>query len=127
MTAFWFATVAVALTVSVANLTTLLNQWWGSIQAAIAHMVVYGDEHDPPDRKKHPRHAYHWWGYRADLRHAGLRVERLTDEQRDEASIRCLQDGAAYPSECQPWGPYHQPYIAEVQKEQERWEREHYS
>jgi ParB/RepB/Spo0J family partition protein len=125
MTAFWYATATVALAVSVADLAKLVDQWWGSIQSAIGYMFIHGDEQTPPDSKKYPRQSYDWWGYRSDLRHAGLleaceEEDRLTKEQWLDASMKVCRDGAAYPSECQAWGPYHEPYMVEVEKERER-------
>jgi hypothetical protein len=85
-------------------------------------MHLYGREHEPPDWKKAKLHAHDWWGYRSDLRHAGLLdaclYQRLTDEQWLEASTYVCREGMVYPSACQAWGLYHQAYMAEVQREQ---------
>jgi ParB/RepB/Spo0J family partition protein len=128
MTAFWYASAAIAGQLSVAKLARLITLWWEIIQAAIFHMDIYGDEQEPPDPKKYPRHASDWWGYRSDLRHAGLldawHEQRLTTEQRMDAAKQVLSQGPAYPSGSQPWGPYGEAYAAEIAKEAERRERE---
>jgi len=122
MTAFWYATVAVAYELSVVDLDALISRWWDLIQSGIAFMRLHGNEHDPPDRAHQTRHWYDWWGYRSDLRHAGLLEaclhQGLTDKQWQEASIYVCREGMVYPSECQAWGPYHDAYMAEVQREE---------
>jgi ParB/RepB/Spo0J family partition protein len=127
MTAFWYASAAIAGQLSVVTLNKLLTMWWDSIQSAIGHMFLYGDDPEPPDPKKYPRQAHDWWGYRADLRHAGLleacKEKRLTKEQWLDASIKVCRDGPSYPSACQEWGPYGEAYAAEIAKEAECQER----
>jgi hypothetical protein len=128
MTAFWYASAAIAGQLSVVTLNKLLDAWWDSIQSAIGYMFIHGDDSEPPDRKKYPRQAHDWWGYRSDLRHAGLleacEEKRLTKEQWLQASDKVCNHGMAYPSACQEWGPYGKAYAAEIAKEAERRERE---
>jgi ParB/RepB/Spo0J family partition protein len=124
MAAFWWASAAVALELSVVDLSTVLTHWWHILQAAIAHMFIYGEQRQPPDPKLNRRHAYDWWGYRADLRHAGLlnacEALELSDEQWQGASIEVCRNGAAYPSGSQAYGPYHKQYMAAVREEEEQ-------
>ena len=100
------------------------SQWWDILQAAIVFMMRFGHEEHPPDPKWGKRHAYEWWGYRADLRHAGLleacRTGRLAPEQQWEVAEQVTRNGAAYPSGSQAWGPYHAIYKAEVEREEEQ-------
>jgi ParB/RepB/Spo0J family partition protein len=124
MTAFWYASAAIAGRLSVVTLTHLLTMWRQSIQSAIGYLLTYGKSHEPPDPVRFPRQAYEWWEYRADLRHAGLleacQAGQLMPEQCLEAMDYICEKGLCYPSSCQAWGPCHQAYAAEIKKEEER-------
>jgi ParB/RepB/Spo0J family partition protein len=117
--AFWWASAAVLLELSVAVLAKVLTDWWDGLVSAIALVELDSEgatRPDPPGRDPHAHLAwYEYWGYRSDLRHArllgALETGQFPTARRREARDRVLRvSSAAYPSECQPGGPHHQAY-----------------
>lgn len=118
--ATWFAAVTVVATLSVAELDKYIDRWLERLHAAIFYAARTGrmsrDDTEPgtlADREK--------WGYRSDLRHAGL-----TDHEHLRlAALEAIGEAGWYagPSSCQPWGPHHEEYgrLAVAAAEERSW------
>jgi len=112
--AFWWASAAVLLELSVATLTKLVTDWWDGLVSAMALVRLGSEGEGITDRSDRPE-WYEYWGYRSDLRHARLldaiEAQRFPIQRRQEALESVQKVGsAAYPSACQRWGPHHQAY-----------------
>src|SRR5207302_2005905 len=75
--AYWWATWAVVLRVSVADLTRAIDRWRQRIWTAVFWLAI-------PKREQPSAHTasgewYLWWGHHSDLRHAGL-VREIDDQ-----------------------------------------------
>lgn len=110
LTAAYFAGLTVAVELPVATLHTVIDQWIESIHSAVVSVSVFGT--DEPDPDQFAREWLCWWGYRSDLRHAGLLDDH--DHLIDAAcETTDATDTIALPSECQPGGPKHDAYQAD--------------
>lgn len=112
--AFWWGSAVVATGMSVAALAQALDRWKECFYTA----VLLGLTQDKPPHGDTPAGrllAARYWGYRADLRHAGVRdyVQAICDHPEDytERELAWLHDatgrGLFYltePSCLQPWG-----------------------
>lgn len=108
VTATWFAVLSVVMDQSVADLHTLIDIWAQRIYAAIIGVRLHPQEKPPSPGGTAWQH---WWGHRADLRHAGLlddhahlTIPAVESMEREGALIA--------PSGCQPGGPFHDEYRA---------------
>ncbi len=126
--AWWWATVSVAVELSVAQLDRQLDTWLDHIVSAVLtvekgwppnpYASVYFDDNGIPKPGAPPLLAFEWWGYSSDLRHAGLgclkndqaRVARWLVGPARQAMKRVCNGGLLAPSICQPGAPDHDPW-----------------
>jgi ParB/RepB/Spo0J family partition protein len=109
--AFWWASLAVRWSLSVADLRTALDRWQERVYSTIVWWDGFG-KRPPPDPRTSRYHALghlEWWLYRADLRHHGLlrhlEAGTLPAALRMEATRKTVEHGGyLLPSSMQPGG-----------------------
>ena len=102
VTAFWYGSFVAHYGVPVADLTKHLQTFSELIYSA----VVFASEGPPYSTQRQALQEY--WGYRSDLRHAGLWQDGKKGIPRhlflEAAASVCKQESYALPSNCQSYG-----------------------
>jgi ParB/RepB/Spo0J family partition protein len=108
VTAFWWASAAVFERLSVATLALGIDRWRESLYGAVVGARFLRGGSGPPAS---PLENMEWWGWRADLRHAGLDPETLPGDLPLRVS-EWLEAGndLPLPTMVQPWGFAHERY-----------------
>ena len=115
ITAWWYATAAADRSLSVADLSRLVDNWRNLILSAVVWQTIEAPP-EPPD----PADRLRWlmyWHYLSDLRHAGYDVRNLPKslvEAAAEWAGRHADDADEWPyllpSPAQPWGFHREDY-----------------
>jgi len=118
VTAFWWASAAVYLGLSVADLSKGLDNWQDLILAAVAWLLLHEDGAEP----RSVLDKMHHFGHLSDLRHAGLSswATEPPGPIAEKALEQLGEEGAwLSPSSCQAWGFSYGAYTAALQAERE--------
>lgn len=106
--ALWFGTLAILAPLTVADLTRVLSSFRSQVYSAVAGIR-------PGDRpgRGGTTSDFHYWGYRADLRHAGLRIGEIPGSITGEilSSLGRDLEGFLVPSSCQAGGQNYEHYL----------------
>lgn len=111
VTATYFAAITALADLSVARLHTLVSGYIGRLHSAIFWVRSHPVEPSPDNALD----WLHWWGHRADLRHAGLLHDH---EHLIEAALNSVNANASViaPSNCQSDGPQHEAWQDAVEQ-----------
>jgi ParB/RepB/Spo0J family partition protein len=116
--AFWWATATVDYELTVATLAGALDAWMDRLAAAVVHLELMGSA-DAKRPASDTTAGMDWWGYRADLRHAGLLAchDRLVAPMLDRID-KLMGEGSLPLASCyQRWGFQHDSYQKQLERE----------
>ena len=114
--AFWWASLAVYLEASVADLARWLRLWEARFVSALTHCLMFPER---PEASKGELEMMLYYGYQSDVRHSSALAWADRDAERperiQEGIWRMLDDEhwehMPLPSACQPWGFQHERYM----------------
>lgn len=110
--AFWWATFAVCFSASVADLGSALDFWHGRLLSAVGWNFCHRQDRIPAGGSPlADAQRAEYFGYRSDLRHAGLNTYIDTDTVPRDLILEAIKhmgspSGYDFPSALQPWGTH---------------------
>lgn len=110
--AFYYAALTIRGGLSVAALSKAIDGWIEQVHSAIIGIMITGKAM-PVDRESSKWSE--WWGYRSDLRHAGL-LEEHSHISPDDLMYLWAGDPLV-PSGCAGTGPYRDDYRQRIERE----------
>jgi len=134
--AFWFACLAIDGSLSVVDLSKVIDTWAERIYSAAAWLDTRGDK-EPPSKAETDwdwLYIHRYWGHRSDLRHAGLlrwlekdEAELSDEERKARAAFQfealkwvLKEEQYAEPSSLQSWGEVYKAHKERYQRATER-------
>lgn len=113
-TAYWYAALTLTHDLSVADLAAHVNRWVEHVQTAALSVDLMGG----PEPRGNPARACEWWGYRSDLRHAGLTNDHGHLTENAGERFISSNTGMALPSILQEGSPGRARYVELIMDEE---------